>query len=208
MRQRRSGSMRSVRLITVVVLAGLGGCSVLPEPPAPPAQYSLEIAPRPFRSAPDGPVLVVGGGAAAVGYGTTAMRFTRGASRLLAYPDGEWVAPPQNMVVEAAIEALGASGRYRAVLTDTEAVHADLRLTLQLKTLLHDRSGDGSLRLRLRAVLVDRTGDVTLADVISARVEAEGSGADVMATASRRALAQVVSELVDRMSARPAAPMR
>lgn len=189
---------RWCRVLAVVSVLGLAGCSVLPDPAPPPTQYRLAGASEAFESAPGGPVLLVSAGAADAGFATTAMRYTRDGPALLTYADGEWVSPPQVMVEEAALQALGASGRYRAVVAETDAVRADLRLTLQLGELIHDRAS-GELRLSLRAVLVDATGRVQLSDVYSAVVPAGGDGPGAMAMAGQSALREVLRRLVGRL---------
>ncbi|MBA1147293.1 membrane integrity-associated transporter subunit PqiC [Ectothiorhodospiraceae bacterium WFHF3C12] len=203
---------RTVRGFAAVMLAAstVAGCSVLPEPATPPSQYRLAPDPAPFSSAPNGPVLMVDVSHAGSGFETTAMRHTGDGLQLASYADGEWVAPPQDMLVDWAVSALGARGVFRAVVRAAESVPAELRLTLQLLELVHHRAGAGSgdVRLRFRAVLVGEDGRVLVSDVITASEAAGGMGAGAMAAAANSAVRDAVDRLTTLVERQVTEPRR
>jgi cholesterol transport system auxiliary component len=151
------------------VLAGLwalGGCSasLLPKAPAAAARYTLDDGgvrgdrpqPPPQPPPPPGaPVLLVAQPSAAAGFDTVQMVYLQSPQRLESFAFHEWVEPPARMLAPRLLQALQATGAFRAVLMAPTVAVGDLRLECGLIRLQQDFTVRPSqVRLTLRAVLV------------------------------------------------------
>lgn len=143
------------------LLAGMAGCagSLLPQPPAPPTRYTLDIpapAAAPVPAAPGAPVLVVAAPRAAPGFDSSRMVYLRQPQRLEAFAQNEWVDTPARMLAPLLVRSLQAGGAFSAVLQAPSAAAGAWRLETELVRLQQDFGTQPSqVRLTLRAVLVD-----------------------------------------------------
>ena len=194
-------SSRRQPVVLLLLAAAVAGCASLGQPGGngeAPARYLLAPAGALSVAAPgDGPVLEVRRPRAAPGYGSDAMLYVRRPRRLEAYARGRWAEPPARMLQPALVEALSASGLFRAVLAGPAAVRAGLRLETTLLTLHHDLTGpEPRVSIALRAVLVDRrTRRVLAARRIEAAALAPAAGAAAMAEGAARALDDLLAQV-------------
>jgi cholesterol transport system auxiliary component len=163
--QCRTVSGAATLVVAVTVVLGLGGCgaSLLPKPPAAAARYTLDAqgpaqgsAPSALRLATMAPVLLVAQPSAAPGYESTRMLFQRQPQQLEAFAFHEWVEPPARLLAPLMVQALQATGAFRAVLLAPTSGTGALRLETEVVRLQQDFSAQPStVRLTLRAVLID-----------------------------------------------------
>lgn len=183
-----------------LLLAGLGGCSgsLLPQPPAPPTRYTLDIpgAPGTPRAAPAGaPVLVVAVPRAAPGFDSPRMLYLRRPQALEAFAQNEWVDTPARMLAPLLVRSLQDSGAFAAVLQAPSAAVGAWRLETELIRLQQDFSTRPSqLRLALRAVLVDTTSRQVIGwrefdETVAAATDDPAGGAAAAHQATQRVLA-------------------
>jgi len=183
----------------------LTACSILPEQPPPPQTYRLDWPDAPYRNRPGGPVLMVAAPEALGGYRSTAMLYRDSPNALSAFATGVWADPPAQMLAEQTVAALGATGRFAAVVTATDALRPDLRLLMTVLRFEQDytRGAKGGVaRVRVRMQLVDERGGRVLGGrVVSAEAPAGTEGPAAAAAAMSRAARRVVDKLVDGVDA-------
>ena len=148
------------------------GCAGLHSNQAAVQVYTLE--PPPALAAPAGAVagsvtVQVLRPLAAPGLDTDRIALVRDAQRLDYYAASLWPAPLPDLVQSLAIDALRASGRFRAVQPDATAFAADDVLQIEIRRCQADYAGDGSpvVHVQLLATL-GRQGDRTLVASITA----------------------------------------
>jgi cholesterol transport system auxiliary component len=218
---RRTGagavSLAAVAMPMLVAWAvlGLSGCgaSLLPRPPAAAARYTLDaVASAPAASAmPDSPVapavspqaaanapvLLLAPPSAAPGYDSVHMLFQRQPQQLEAFAFHEWVEPPARLLAPLMVQALQATGAFRAVLLAPTSGTGALRLETEIVRLQQDFSAQPSaVRLTLRAALIDAgTRRVIATQVFDARVPANADNPVAGVAAAQLATRRVLGEL-------------
>ena len=149
-----------VRMIAgLLVLAGFGGCSVLPKPePVAMNQYVLEYTPHRIASASvaDMPVLIVTAARAHGGYDTHRIAYMKQAFSLRYYTRSRWADTPARMLAPLTADAMQATGQFQALYTAPGSIAADYRLDTELIRFHQDFTRQPSvLHITLRAQLVD-----------------------------------------------------
>ena len=161
-RTRTGAASRAAAVLAISVLSGCGA-SLLPKPPPAAARYTLDAAatatatrPATATAAANAPVLLVALPSAAAGYDSARMLYQRQPQQLEAFAFHEWVEPPARLLAPLLVQALQATGAYRAVLMAPSAGTGALRLETEVLRLQHDFSAQPStVRLTLRAALID-----------------------------------------------------
>jgi cholesterol transport system auxiliary component len=148
-----------------LLLALLAACSgtLLPQPPQPPARFTLDAggampaAPGALPSPPTSTQTVaVALPRAAPGYDSRHMLYQRRPQELEAFAFHEWVEAPAQMLAPLLVRALQHSGAFRVVLLAPSTALTGWRLESELIRLHQDfGSRPSQLRLGLRAVLLD-----------------------------------------------------
>ena len=140
-----------------------GGCSALKPVASPvsPDFYSLDrpatVVPSVPRVPPAAaPALVVGMPAAAAGFDSQRIIYTRQAHKLESFAHSEWIDPPARMLAPLIVAAIKESGAFRAVVRAPSPAAGDLRLDTEVLLLQHE-FGDQPSRVRfaLRVYLVE-----------------------------------------------------
>jgi len=200
-------------LFTASLLLGIAGCSgtLLPQPPAAPAQFTLDPAGAAAASAPahagaataTAPVIVVALPRAAPGHDSKRMVYLRRAHELEAFAFHEWVDTPAQMLAPLIVRSLLDSGAFRVVLMAPSAAVGALRLETELIRLQQDFGTRPShVRLTLRAVLLDTATRQAVAwrefdEIVPATGEDAVAGVAAAHQATRRMLAALASFCAD-----------
>ena len=140
-----------------------GGCSALKPVASPvsPDFYSLD---RPGTAVPSvprvppiaAPALVVGMPAAAAGFDSQRIIYTRQAHKLESFARSEWIDPPARMLAPMIVAAIEARGAFRAVVRAPSPAAGDLRLDTEVLLLQHEFDNQPSrVRFALRVYLVE-----------------------------------------------------
>jgi cholesterol transport system auxiliary component len=205
--QRRAWWGAALLVATVPALLGLAGCgaSLLPKPPAAAARYTLDLpalapASAPAVAAPaaaNAPVLLVAAPSAAPGFDSARMLYQRQPQQLEAFAFHEWVEPPARLLAPLMVQALQATGAFRAVLLAPTSGTGALRLETEVVRLQQDFSTQPSaVRLTLRAALIDAaTRRVIATHVFDASVPAGREDPVAGAAAAQQAARRVLGEL-------------
>lgn len=187
----------------------LGGCtgSLLPQPAAPPARFTLDGQPAPAtppRTAAAGaPSLVVAVPRAAPGFDSAHMVYLRRPQELEAFAFHEWVDTPARMLAPLMVRALQASGGFSAVLLAPTAASSTWRLETELIRLQHDFTrAPSQVRLTLRAVLVNTADRQVVAwrefdESVPAATDDPAGGAAAAHQAAQRVLAALAAFCAD-----------
>lgn len=142
----------------VLLLPGLGGCSVLPDRPFQ-ETHRFALAPerpRQDRTPPRAPVLLLRGLRAAPGLDARGLRLAGPGEQVELEYWNEWIAPPPELVEEALRRWLAASGLFSAVVLPGSRLPATLVLEAELLR-LQAEPATGMARATL-AVLLLREG--------------------------------------------------
>jgi cholesterol transport system auxiliary component len=221
MNGRLNGAILAVGACLAIALL-LSGCTgtLLPRPPQPPAQFTLDIgAPAgPHRTTvgsatananATAPMLTVDVPRAAAGYDGKRMVYLRRPGQLEVFAFHEWVATPAQMLAPLLVGALQDGGAFRVVLASPTAATGGWRLETELLRLHQDFTVRPSrLRLTLRAVLldgvaqrvlasrefdlaIDSAGDDPVAGAAAAQVAARSVGVAVAAFCGEQVREQV-----------------
>lgn len=182
----------------------LGGCvsSLLPEPAAPPALFTLsaesEASAAPARTPrATAPTMIVNLPRAAPGFDTTQIVYVRRLYEIEYFAHNQWVDTPSNMLAPMMVHAIERSGAFHAVLGAPTSATGQLRLETELVRLQQDFSTSSShVRLTLRAALVDTTSRRVIASrEFDARVNAPSDDPYGGVIAAQRAASQVMAGL-------------
>jgi cholesterol transport system auxiliary component len=202
-------------VLAVSAVPGLGGCgaSLLPKPPAAAARYTLDPAAAapaasalptataalaaPARAAANAPVLLLAPPSAAPGYDSARMLYQRQPQQLEAFAFHEWLEPPARLMAPLMVQALQATGAFRAVLLAPTSGTGALRLETEVVRLQQDFGAQPSaVRLTLRAALIDAgTRHVLFTQVFDARVPASADNPVAGVAAAQQATQQVLGDL-------------
>lgn len=184
----------------LVTAALLVGCSVIPKPEkAIQKTYVLEFDParEAAAPAPGAPVVVLGPFAAAPGYQTSHMIYTREPYRLQRFAENRWAEPPVQMIVPLLVDAFEATGRFAAVVAYPSPVRADLYAEGKMLCLRHEFDVTPSrVRLTLRVQVLDRGRDEVLGvrtfeAVEEAAADNPAGGVDATNRAARRLFGEI-----------------
>ena len=194
-RTRTGAASRAVAVLAISVLSGCGA-SLLPKPPPAAARYTLAAAAT-ATAAANAPVLLVALPSAAAGYDSARMLYQRQPQQLEAFAFHEWVEPPARLLAPLLVQALQATGAYRAVLMAPSAGTGALRLETEVLRLQHDFSAQPStVRLTLRAALIDAaTRRVLATQVFDASQPAARDDPVAGVAAAQQATLRVLDEL-------------
>jgi cholesterol transport system auxiliary component len=200
---------RSRRAICTPLLAAmfsglLGGCasSLLPQPAAPPALFTLAIesaaSAKPSRTpAATAPTMIVTVPRAAPGFDSSRIVYVRRPYEIEYFAHNAWVDTPSNMLAPVMVQAIEGSGAFHAVLGAPTSATGALRLESELVRLQQDFSTSPShVRLTLRAALVDSASRRVLASrEFDVRVNAPSDDPYGGVIAAQRAAGQVLAAL-------------
>jgi cholesterol transport system auxiliary component len=143
---------------------------------------------------------------AAPGLDTNRIALTRGAQRLDYYAASSWPGPLPDFLQSLALDALRASGRFRAVQADTVAFAADQVLQIEVRRCQAEYAGDGPpvAHVQLVATLGQRS-DRSLIAGVSAESTAPAAENRMQAVvaAFQRALSEALGQLVAQLPAPP-----
>ena len=190
-----------VRMIAgLLVLAGFGGCSVLPKPePVAMDQYVLEYTPNRIasESVDDMPVLIVTAPRAHGGYDTHRIAYMKQEFSLRYYTRSRWADTPARMLAPLAADAMQATGQFQALYTAPGSIAADYRLDTELIRFHQDFTRQPSmLHITLRAQLIDLRGSRVVAtqqfDIVEPAATGDSYGGVV---AANKAVSLLLDEL-------------
>ena len=139
---------------------------------------------------------------AAPGLDTDRIALNSGAQRLDYYAASRWPAPLPDFLQSLAIDALRASGKFRAVQPDAAAFAADEVLQIEIRRCQAEYAGDGPpvVHLRLLATLGHRSDRAIVASVSAeSTVPAAANRMQAVVAAFQTAVAAALSELVARL---------
>jgi cholesterol transport system auxiliary component len=143
----------------LLVLAGFGGCSVLPEPePVAMDQYVLEYTPNRItnEAVADVPVLIVTAPRAHGGYDTPRIAYMKQVFSLRYYTRSRWADTPSRMLAPLTADAMQATGKFQALYAAPGSIVADYRLDTELIRFHQDFTRQPSvMHITMRARLVD-----------------------------------------------------
>lgn len=187
-------------LVSLPVLLGACGSTLLPKPAAAPARFTLDdgLLAAPAPTAPAGaPVLIVAQPRAAPGCDDKHMVYLRSAGHLQVYAYHEWLDTPAQMLAPLMVRTLQSTGSFAAVLRAPSSASGSLRLETELTRLQQDFTRSPSqLRLTLRAVLIDSLSRQVLGwREFDHQVPAPSDDGEGGVIAARLAVQQVLTEL-------------
>lgn len=192
--------MNAIRRLGAVAAAclALAACSLPVADSGPPArQYLLSADFGSAAPAPDGAVLMVARPRASAGYDSPRMLYLEEPARLDAFAHNRWAAAPPEMLEPLLVDALEATGAFRAVVDGGSGLRSDLRLdteVLELQQEFFDRPS--RIRLALRAILVDaRSGDVLFSRTFETSEPAPGNDPESGVAAANAAVERLLGEV-------------
>jgi cholesterol transport system auxiliary component len=204
---RTGGRVRILRKLIaacgLMLLAMTSGCGGLPgkSQSSPHHTYLLQGSATPQPAVVSGASrclsLRVSVPAAAPGYGTARMAYTREPQRLDYFAFHEWVDAPARMIGAAIGTRLDASGLLGSVVTGSSDVRTDLRLDSELQRLQQDfGAADSSVGLSIKVSLVDVLNRQLLNSKTFSYVErADGGNPEAGVAAANRAVDRFLAEL-------------
>lgn len=160
---RRGGRAVGVpAMATLLVIAAIGGCTLLPEPRET-ARNTFVLHPEPATSPPAARpcgernhTLLVGVPREVPGFDTPRMAYLLHPDVLGYYADSRWVDTPARMLTTFLVQAMEGGGCWRAVIREPNTAEADFRLDTEDLVLAQEfLSRPGRVRLGIRAVVVD-----------------------------------------------------
>ena len=154
--------------VAAAALLMITGCSGLHSKQGAPQTYTLVSAPAPaVVSTPAGAVtLQVVRPLAAPGLDTDGIALLRETHRLDYYSASRWPAPLPDLVQTLAVDALRASGHFRAVQPDATALLSDDVLQIEIRHCEVEYSGDSPVvHVQLMATLGQRSDRAMLSSV-------------------------------------------
>jgi cholesterol transport system auxiliary component len=188
----------------LALLAGAGwlaSCANLqPQPAQERNTYLLEArteahAPHP----PTGRVIEIAMPRARAGFDTDQMAYTRRPGEIEYFARNRWADTPAHMLAPALAQAVEGAGAFRAVVRDTDNVHADLRLEPELVRLQQNFGAHPSrIELAVRVTLVDpAAGGVIAAAQFDEVEDAASDDAYGGVMAADRALSRLAARVAD-----------
>jgi ABC-type uncharacterized transport system auxiliary subunit len=148
--------MRSTLSIGLIAIAGMlaVSCAIGGKPVH---YYTVEPAtPSPNQSKPDGPVILVGNILTNEALQDGRIRYYAGANEVGAYEYHRWAERPGEMVRDALVRELRASGKYQRVLRTSSTAAGDYLLLGRLHEFAEVDSPAIQTRISLHLELVDK----------------------------------------------------
>ena len=174
-------------------------------PTAAPAPQAGAALARPISDPAAGLTLLLPRPLAAPGLDSERLALSRGA-RLDYYAASAWPAALPELVQALALDALRATGRYRAVQTDASALVADRVLQLEIRRCAAEYHGDGAptVHVQLVATLGQRS-DRSLVSSLNAEsaVAADGNRMQSVVAAFQAAMADALNQIATGLPATP-----
>jgi len=201
---------RLIRWAPGALLLGLAGCSGLHSNESPTQVYTLS-PPLPAAaetSAPATATLKVLRPLSAPGLDGDAMVLTRGGQQLDIYAHSRWAAPLPELLQSAAVDALRAAGRFRAVQSEAAPLDADYLLQLEIRRFQAEYHGEGAptIQVQLVATLGRRSDRSLISSVVAeGTVAASANRMQSVSAAFETALGQALAQLARQVQA-PAPP--
>ena len=210
---------RSIVWLSGALLLCLAGCAGLHSnesatqvytlaPPLPAMAETAAAAPGTPGVPPAAATLKVLRPLSAPGLDGDAIVLTRGGQQLDFYAHSRWAAPLPELLQSAAIDALRAAGRFRAVQSDAAPLDADYLLQLEIRRFQAEYHGDGppTIVVQLVATLGRRSDRSLISSAVAEGATAAGANRmQSVSAAFEAALGQALAQLVDRIQP-PAAP--
>jgi cholesterol transport system auxiliary component len=194
---------RRAAIVAAVSLLGTG-CSLTPPAPADPTSlHLLDARPAVATTARRDHVLAVSPPRAAPGFDSAAMAYVQKAHALDHYATHRWADTPARLLGPLLTRTLEDTGSFRAVVTASSGLQADLRLDTEIVLLRQSFLARPSrVEFTLRAQLVDVAGRRVLAtryvEAVQEAPSDDAPGGVAAANAAvSRALAQVAAFCVD-----------
>jgi cholesterol transport system auxiliary component len=147
-----------MKRLPAVGLAALLAAACAPlQPSDTPSTYVLDARPLPGGRAPGrDAVIAVGAPRARPGFDTAQMAYVRRAHEIEYFANNRWADTPARMLAPLAAQALDQAGGFRAVVQAPGSAPADLRLDIEVVSLLQDfRDRPSRVRFALRVQLLD-----------------------------------------------------
>ncbi|MGB8693221.1 MAG: ABC-type transport auxiliary lipoprotein family protein [Steroidobacteraceae bacterium] len=132
------------------------------------------------------------------GLDTDRIALTRSGQRLDYFAHSSWAAPLPELVQSGAIDALRASGRFRAVQSDAAPLEADFLLQLEVRRFHAQYQEDGppTVRVQLVATLARRSDRTVLASIVATSdVPASANRLQSVSAAFEAAFSEVLAQL-------------
>lgn len=187
--------------LTLLLLAVLAGCSILPAGRPRPVSHHVLAIPAPAASAAPadrtGPVLLVRDTETPGVFQSVRLVYSRTPGALNYYQYARWSEVPARSFNTLLRQHLNAAGLYGAAVPVGAGVVADYQLNTRLQSFFHDASeAPGKARLTLEAELVSRRDARLLARQVF-RVEAPVTSHDAAGAAEGlgRAAGQAIEQL-------------
>lgn len=183
---------------TALALATAACGTFAPLPAEAPVQHVLEAKPAVVAAGVVRPlVLDVGAPRAAPGFDRAAIAYVKKPGTLDYFAVHRWVEPPTKMLGPLLVRALEATGAFKAVVSGTAGVSADLRLDTELLRLQQSFLAHPSrVELGLRVQLVELGARRILATrVVEVVQSAPSDDPDGGALAANAALASALEEI-------------
>lgn len=196
--------MREMAVLTLAALLSFGmtACSLPVADGGPPPQQYLLTAEFADAGSGTGPVLMVARPRASAGYDTGRMLYLEKPARLDAFAHNRWAAPPAEMLEPLLVDALEATGAFRAVVDAGSGLGAGLRLDTEILKLQQEFFERPSrVRLALRATLVDTgSGRILLAETFRTTEAAPGNDPESGVDAANAAVQRLLTEIAGRVA--------
>lgn len=194
----------SIAVLTACLAAG--ACSLPTADSRPrPQQHLLVASFGEAEAAPaEAPVLMVARPRAGAGFDSPAMRYLAEPTQLDSFARNQWAAAPADMLEPLLVDAMDATGAFRAVVDGGSGLRAGFRLDTEILRLQQEFFEDPSrVRLVLRATLVAAgSGEVLMARTFETTEEAPGDDPESGVAAANRAVNRLLAEIADAVAAR------
>ena len=195
---------RGVRALTAGALLMMAGCSGFRSDEAPAQVYTIDpvFEASKVETPATAPSLRLLRPLVAPGLDNERIALRRSSQRLDYYAASRWPTPVPEFVQSLAIEALRASGKYRAVQSDGAAFAADEVLQIEIRRFQAEYSGEGApvVHVQLLATLGNRTDRKALASVSAeSSVNASENRMQAVVAAFQKAATSALTELVQQL---------
>jgi len=191
--------MRRRHVVSGLIAAALGGCSVLPSQPYMQRRdWPLAVRrPDTVPGRPDGRVLLVRTMQAGPGMDTRGLQTLQKDGSLQTAFYEQWSTPPTEAVDDDLRRWLADSSLFAAILATGSRMTADLVLESELVA-LHADLGSGTARATVAFVLIDQrsgTARIRLERTESASVKLEGTDPPALVRAQQAAVTEVLRQI-------------
>lgn len=198
---------RSMRWAPGALMLCLAGCSGFHSKESPTQVYTLSPPLPVAAETAAAATLKVLRPLSAPGLDGDAIVLTRSGQQLDFYAHSRWAAPLPELVQSAAIDALRAAGRFRAVQSEGAPLDADFLLQLEIRRFQAEYHGEGAptIQVQLVATLGRRSDRSVINSVVAeAMVPAGANRLQSVSAAFETALGQALAQLIRQVQ--PPAP--